>query len=403
MPEDQLVAPAHVPAELVRDVDFYDLIQADEDPQTAWRKVQLEMPPIFWTPRNGGHWVATRAKDIATIQLDFERFSHRGFTIPKPMHPDPSLIFMDPPAHTPRRKLIMPAFLPRAVNRLEEKVRTVARELVDDLTPRGKCEFIEEFAKVLPIVVFLDMVNLPLSDRDFLLPLAETVVRSPSFEDRVEANAKMAEYLSKYVDERTAAPGDDLISTVIQGQVDGAPLERNEVLATCMLLLFGGLDTVASMLGFFARFLAMNPGHRRRLIEEPAIISQAVEELIRRYAMVATARLITRDFAFEGVDLREGDLIQISNCLYGLDDAVNSDPMTVDFDREAPIRHTAFGQGPHTCPGAVLARRELRIFLETWLSRIPEFELDPKFKPKITSGSVNGVTELRLRWNALAA
>jgi cytochrome P450 len=193
-----------------------------------------------------------------------------------------------------------------------------------------------------------------------------------------------------------------LLSTVVTAQVDGNPLSGQEVMAMCLLLLFGGLDTVASMLGFIARFLAMNPGHRQQLIDDPALIKNAIEELIRRHPVANTARLIRKNTMLKGAPLKAGDQIQAPNLFVGLDEAQVVNPLVVDFHREWPIAHAAFGNGPHTCPGAVLARREIKIFLEEWLKRIPSFSIKPGTVPLIEAGNVNGVVKLELSWDPAA-
>jgi cytochrome P450 len=395
-----LTVPDHIPAELVRDVDFFHLPGADADVHLAWRAIQQEAPDVFWTPRNGGHWIATRAEDIEAIQLDHERFSMSQLSLPRPQGAVmPAIpISLDPPNHWPFRKLLQPAFLPRAVDRLEDGVRATAIRLTEGLAPQGRCEFVGDFATLLPITVFMEMMDLPLADIERIRPLADTATRSPDTEARRKASAGMAAYVMDYVKARREEPGDDLISFISKGEVEGRQMTFPETLSMAVLLMFGGLDTVASMLGFVARFLAENPAHRRRIIEDPAIIPSAVEELIRRHGLVNTARLITQDFEFKGAPLRKGDQIQLPNALAGLDERRITDPLTVDFDRERPIKHAAFGNGPHTCPGAILARRELKVFLEEWLKRIPDFQIEPGSKPEFAIGMVNTVTRLPLVW-----
>jgi cytochrome P450 len=397
---DLAARPAHVPPELVRDFDFFAPPGADEDVQLAWNRLHAEAPDIFWTPRNGGHWIATRADDIREIQLNHERFSHRVFTLPydpKQSH-TPLPLGVDPPEHTPYRRIIMPAFLPKVVKAVEASVRRLAAELVRDLAPRGECEFIEDFARKLPIAVFMQIVDLPFEDREILLPWAEVVVRSSDQAKRREAQENMMGYLAKWVEARRAKPGEDLISTVVHARVGERPITPEETYSLLTLVLFGGLDTVASMMGFICRFLATHPEHRRDLVAHPELQRNAVEELIRRHGVSNTARYITEDCEYKGVRFRAGDLIQVPNTLYGLDERVNADPETVDFRREQ-VQHADFGNGPHTCPGAVLARREIAVFLDEWLSRIPEFELKPGSRPQMASGHVNGVTRLELVWD----
>lgn len=393
--------PDHVPAALVYDFDMYDIPGSGDDIQLAYRAVQQAAPDIFWTPRNGGHWVATRAEDIEAMQRDYEHFSHRKIVLPR--MPDGYRqipLELDPPEHGPFRRPLMQALLPKVVNALEGKVREVTVSLVEGLRDKGRCEFIADFAKVLPIVVFLDMVDLPREDRAYLLPIAEDSVRGRTAEIRGDAHRKVGEYLAQTVIARRAKPGDDLISKLVSAPIDGQEMPLNDAIAFATLVLFGGLDTVAGMLGFVARFLALNPGHRRELasrLDDEPFMRNALEELLRRHGIANTARYIAQDFDYKGVPFREGDMILPPNLLVGMDERKVEDPTTVDFGRRLP-RHATFGNGAHTCPGAVLARRELRIFLEEWLTRIPEFEVAPGTKPVLATGMVNGVLELQLVW-----
>jgi len=391
--------PSHVPPELIFDFDFFEPEGVEEDVQLAWRRLHDVAPDIFWTPRNGGHWVATRGEDIKTMQTDHERFSHREHVIPHQPGTYPMLpLNLDPPQHATFRSLIAPAFMPRALTALEDKARSVAIDLIDDLAPRGECEFIEQFARVLPVTVILDLLGLPQEDRTRLIALAESVVRTPGVERRIDAQAAMNAYLAGWIDKRLAEPGDDLISHVVHAEVEGRPITTEEMFSVCHLLLLGGLDTVASMLGFICKFLAEHAEHRHQLVQEPTLMRNAIEELIRRHGIPNTARLITHDFEYKGVPFKKDELVQLPNSLFGLDDRVVSDPTCVDFRRPFPIPHAAFGNGPHTCVGAMLARREIKVFLEEWLSRIPDFTIKPGTKPVLVSGRTNSIIELHLVW-----
>ncbi len=396
-----LAIPDHVPPERVRDIDFYRLAGAGLDVHLAWRRVQQDNPDLFWTPRNGGHWIATRAEDIEILQSDHERFSMAALSLPRVdmaggMQAIP--ISLDPPKHWPYRKLMQPAFLPRAVDKLEAGVRETAVRLIEGFLADGQCEFVGAFATRLPITVFMDMMDLPADDMDRLRPLADIATRSPDVAERRKASGAMAAYVRDYVRDRRETPGDDLISFIGKGEVEGRPITFEETMSMVVLLMFGGLDTVASMLGFVARFLAEHPAHRRQLIDDPGLIPNAVEELIRRHGLVNTARLVVEDTTLGGVRLKKGDQVQVPNGLAGLDDRRFDDPLTVDFNRERPIKHAAFGGAPHTCPGAILARRELKVFLEEWLPRIPDFAIAPGQRPEFAVGMVNTVTALPLVW-----
>ncbi|MDO7836721.1 cytochrome P450 [Sphingobium sp. HBC34] len=395
--------PDHVPSDLVVDFDFYNLPGSDEDVQSAYAAIQTTHPDIFWTPRNGGHWVATRAEDILVMQKDHQRFSYRHVTLPPMPEETPVQIplELDPPEHAHYRRPLVQALQPGAVAKLEQGVHDVCVETIEALVPRGECEFVEDFAKVLPITVFLRMVNLPLEDKDYLLPIAEASVRGRDAQTRFRSMQDMGAYLYKWVEERRHNPGDDLLSQVVNTQVRGERISVAEATSYAGLILFGGLDTVAGMLSFFAKFLATHDEHRRQVVarlDDEVFLKSAIEELIRRHGMANTARVVTHDFEYKGLSFKKGERLLPPNLLVGMDDRVNDDPATVDFARKGGT-HAAFGNGAHACPGAILARRELRIFLREWLSRIPDFHIKPRTKPVLATGMVNGVTKLELAWN----
>lgn len=175
------------------------------------------------------------------------------------------------------------------------------------------------------------------------------------------------------------------------------PITHSEVLGECSNALFGGLDTVAGTMGFFARFLAENPAHRQQLIDDPALIPDAIEELMRRFSIPLISRRVTQDLELDGVQMKAGDLVILETCLHGLDERAWLEPMTVDFKR-CPRDHMAFGSGIHKCPGANLARSELVIFLEEWLRRIPNFSIKPGDKAMTACGAVMGMLRLPLVW-----
>ena len=165
-----------------------------------------------------------------------------------------------------------------------------------------------------------------------------------------------------------------------------------------ILLFFGGIDTVASMLSFIALFLATHAEHRKQLVQNPQIVPQAVEEFLRRHGLSNTVRLITEDFEYKGVPFRKGDLIQVPISLHGLDDRRWEHPMDVDFNRKTTF-HATFGNGPHRCPGSNLARTEIRVFLQEWMPRIPDFTIPKGEKVVTATGNVNAVEYLPLEWS----
>ena len=392
--------PPHVPAELVYDLDIFNLPGAKEDVHGAWKRVQMEAPRIFWTPRNGGVWMVTRAKDIKVVQEDAEYFSMKWPLVPNNPRPYPAPpMDFEPPEHAPWRILISPAFSPKVIAEVEDTVRKFTVDLIEGFVPRGECEFVSEFTKVLPIIVFLSMMQLPLEDRVHLMPFADAIVRSPHPTKIHEARLGLKAYIETVVDDRKLNPRDDLFTKIINGKVNGVQIPHDHAVGMMALLLSGGLDTVKNLMGFIAKFLATHPDHVKQLVEQPDLIPHALEELIRRHGVSNTARKVLKDLEFCGVQLKAGDQIQQVSALFGLDDETVPDPMTVDFSRPAPIPHAAFGHGPHRCPGSILAKREILVWLQEWLPRIPEFRIKPGTVPQHDTGMVNNVSELWLSWS----
>ena len=392
--------PAHVPSHLVRDIDPFNLEGGTEDAHKAWKRAQDSAPDIYYTPIFGGYWVLNRASLLTEVWPDHQRFASTGAIAVPPLPPGmpPQVpIESDPPEHRYFRHPISVAFSPRRVQALREEARTLAIDLIEDLLPRGECEFVQDFAMHLPMTLFLRMVDLPMSDRVWLISRTEIMTRSPDVAQRGQAFTEILAYLEKWVREREEKPGTDLISEIIRVRVGDRPITHEEILGESSQVLFGGLDTVAGTMGFFARFLAENPAHRQQLVDDPALIPAAIEELLRRHSIPLISRRVTEDLELGGVQMKTGDLVILQTCLHSLDERTWSDSMTVDFSRRT-TEHMAFGKGIHKCPGANLARAELRVFLEEWLKRIPHFTIKPGEQPVTANGAVMSMIRLPLSW-----
>lgn len=390
--------PAHVPADLVRDFD-YMTVPEGADLYEWWRSLQ-DGPDIFYTPRHGGHWVLTRHEDIGHVLSRHEDFSSRVATLPaqgKPIQMAP--IEYDPPLHTEFRRLLAPFFTPKSIGNLEVRARELAITVIDSLKDRGECDFIADFSLTMPIGIFMSLVDLPDEDRLELIDIAEAMVRGKTPAEQEAGFHRAFAYLGTKIAERRANPGSDMFSAIIQGTIEGGrPLTDSELLGMGALLLAGGLDTVAGMMGFMAHHLATHDEHRQMLLDQPDLIPQAVEELLRRYEIANVARQVTRDLEIGGVAMKEGDCILTATAIAGLDERQYPDAMTVDFMR-ANKRSLVFGKGPHQCIGAFLARTELRVFLAEWLKRIPHFRIKPGATPIMVSGRANSVHYLPLVWD----
>ena len=391
--------PAHVPPDRVRDVDLYDLPGAAQDVHLAWKRVQDESPAVFYTPRHGGYWVLTRAELLDRAWPDFDVFSSRHIAIPRqPGAPAQRPIEIDPPQHRFFRHPINVAVSPKALQTLAERARKLSIELIEGFKPRGECEFVADYAAHVPMEVFLTIVELPSADREWLIRRAEVMTRGNAVDAKLVALKEVFDYLEKWIEERRRKPGNDLISRILQIRVEDRPISHDEALSECALVLFGGLDTVAGTMAFFARFLATHPEHRRTLAMHPERIPAAIEELLRRHSIPTVGRVLTQDVTLDGVTMKAGDFVQLTTCFHGLDEHRWTKPLEVDFSRERLADHMAFGRGVHKCPGANLARSELRVFLEEWLKRIPDFGIKPGEESITATGAVAGVLKLPLAW-----
>ena len=394
--------PGHIPESAIVDFDIYAFAANSDDPHATLNQVQGTCPDIFWTPRSGGHWVVTRADDIEVIQRDYSRFSSRRVTVP-PAPPEVPLAIpleLDPPRHAAYRRPLMEALQGSEVRALSSKVQDIAIEAIEAFQQRGRCEFVSEFAQILPIHIFLDLVDLPRSDKDTLLPIVNRALRAPDLMERMLGHQQIDDYLRDVVQRRRAEPGNDLISKIVNVPIDGAKIAEDEALRFANLLLFGGLDTVAAMLSFVALFLARNPKERIQLcgrLDDEKFINGAVEELLRRHGVAMTSRVVAQDTEYKGVALKEGDVIMAATPFVGLDERRVPNSLVVELDRKG-LNHATFGNGPHACPGAALARREIKVFLQEWLSRIPDFSVEPGSPVQLETGLVLGVQSLELVW-----
>ncbi len=396
--------PDHVPEALVRDYDIFNVPGAREDAHLAIRAFVKDAPEIFWTPRNGGHWVAAGGEAVAVMTADHERFSSDCIFVPqKPKNAQREFpIESDPPRHTAIRRPLTVALLPGVVAKREAGIRELCISLIDGLAGRGECEFVSEFAQMFPIGIFLDLVNLPATDRPMLLDLAKRIINGRTPEIRHAALGELIDYLGPVIRARRETPGDDLLSPLVNVvEFTGEKIAERDAISYANTVLLAGLDTVAAMLSMSTRYLALHPAARYELIahiDDEAFLKGAVEELIRRHGIVGIGRVIAGDFNYRGVEMRQGESVILLSAMVGLDETLNKCPVDVDFSRDATQMHAVFGLGIHACPGAVLARRELKIFLQEWLKRIPDFEIAPGTTPPFTTGFVTGLTELKLVW-----
>jgi cytochrome P450 len=361
--------------------------------------------PIAHTRRFGGAWLPVRYEDVAAIAYDTDRFSSRSiilsnFRPPRELAPigGSPPISSDPPFHHDARKLLLPAFTKGEIAKQEPGTRRFCHSLIDTLGEQEVVDAARDYAQHIPVRVIADMLGFPPEDgprfRVFVEDLLEGVNLPP--DERIARVSRLFDYLLDQVHDHLADPREDLTSYLLSAELYGQKLSADHVVGAMALLLIAGIDTAWSAIGASLWHLAKTPGDRERLVAEPGLLPTAIEEFLRAYAPVTMARLVKEDMHWHGVDMKADDWILLSF------PAANRDP--VQFDRAGEVvidravnRHAAFGLGIHRCLGSHLARMELRVALEVWLQRVPEFTLADPSAVTWAAGQIRGPRKLPLR------
>ena len=393
--------PEHVPEHLVRDFNMYAPPGIEKDFHEAWARLLQEDDscPLVWTQQNEGHWLPTRSSIIEEILTDYSRFSSRSIILPKSHSADHGLLptTIDPPEHHFYRKTLNHSMAPAAINAMGEDIRAIVTSLIDGFADRGECNFTQDFADILPIRVFLSMMDLPEKDIPQTKYWTDQLIRPDGTITFAEALQNLKDYIAPYVDQRMGADGTDMLSRMINTETNGRRLTREEAIKLSIQVFIAGVDTVVNLLGFVFLFLARNKPHRQQIITGQISVSGAVEEILRRFPLVTVAREVTEDMEFHGVQLKAGDMVAAPTPLAGMDNTFTPNAVAVEFGRKQGNSLT-FGRGAHTCPGKNLARVELRIAIEEWLRRIPDFDVNEDAEVSFSSGIVGVVNQLNLRW-----
>ncbi|HEY3238335.1 MAG TPA: cytochrome P450, partial [Acidimicrobiia bacterium] len=364
--------------------------------------------PIAHTERWGGSWMPTRYEDVAAMaRLVPALSSSHPVVVPpaavvdeetgRPVTYQPNIppISSDPPDHNPARRLILPAFSPPAVARHEPFTRALAERLVDAFATRGRCDAAVEYAQQIPPRVIAHLLGVDEERAGeftaWVRGLLEQGLTNPEL--RLESRRNIHFFFLEEVAKRRAQPGDDFISGLLAGEIDGVPVSDEHAVGTCNLLLVAGIDTTWSSIGSALWHLAGHPEDRKRLVAEADLIPTAVEELLRAYSPVTMGRRVTEDVEVGGVTLRPGDRVLMNFPAANRDPEAFPDADQVVIDRQAN-RHIAFGVGIHRCAGSNLARMEMNVALSVFLARIPEFSLEDAAAVTWAGGQVRGPRQL---------
>ena len=357
-------------------------------------------PPVFWTNAHGGHWMCNTASSVSQVIRHPEIYSSRYLSIP-PNPNQPTMIpeMLDPPEHRPYRQMLRPFFESKAIAPLEARVVEWTDQLLGEIVETGECEFVSSIASRLPVAVFMELFGFPMEKFDEFRHLVVGFFNARATPAERNALAQtILGHLAELIQQRLAEPRDDMISKIIVAEVDGRRLTFEELMSIGFLMFLAGLDTVTNAMSFGMRHLAHDEALRQRAIDDPDVIPDLVEELLRRYAFVATPRYIVADTELEGVKLFAGDCILAPLPLVGWDEGLNPDPKSVSVERQF-YRHAAFGSGIHTCLGLHLARMELIVFYRAWFCRIGHFRQIERGDETCRGGSVMALEHLHLAWS----
>lgn len=400
------LVPAHVPREVIWDANLDDFVQQFDDPYVEGSEAMHAGPDIVWAARGGYKnrpgWVLTRYRDFQDIHADTEHFSPApngdasdmlGFALP--LLPFES----DPPKHTKIRRLLKPWFEPRQVRKLDGSIRQICAELIGNFSNPDGCEYMAEFAELFPSMVFLDLMGLPKDMLSQFLEWEDQFMRGESVEIRQGATRAIYDYLKQSLEECRSNPRDDLISAIANAQIDGEPISDTDAIGTSMLLYFGGLDTVKSSLGWQMWHVARHPDLQARLRAQPDLIPSAVNELMRAYAVSTTGRTVIKDCTFHGVPMKAGEQVVLATYFASRDPRAYDNPHVIDISRNP--RHVSFGTGIHICLGMHLAKLEMKIILEEFLSRFDNIRLPEGDRMEWTSCQGWAVLKLPLIWDAV--
>jgi cholest-4-en-3-one 26-monooxygenase len=399
------------------EVDLYDTeVYVRGVPHDAFRFLRAEAPVYFHPePGGAGFWAVTKYEDIVTVGKDPGRFSsHRGGTNIRDYPPEDlsaiqmMMVNMDPPQHTKFRRLVSQGFTPRMVAQLEPRIREVTRTILDNVVRTPECDFVTSIAAELPLQVIAELLGIPFEDRGKVFEWSNRLIGfddpefQTSLEDGKQAAMEVWTYANQLASARKGHQGKDLVSVLMDAEVDGVQLTEMEFDSFFLVLAVAGNETTRNLISGGMLALMEHPDQWARLVADPSLIPSAVEEMLRWVTPVMYfRRTATCDTELRGVKIKENQKV----CLYytsaNRDEDVFPDPQRFDVGR-TPNEHLAFGGGQHFCLGANLARLEIRVMFEELVRRFPKIELRGPAR-RLQSNFINGFKEIPVRLTARAS
>lgn len=366
-----------------------------EDPFAALDR--LGQQPIFWVDEPNdvdGYWVATRFEDVRDIMQDAEAFSSTESHIPfiqlsHPLLPSET----DPPYTQKLRAVLMPHLTAKKAATFEPRMREVCRAIIESFRGDGHCDVVEQFSRVYPITIFIELFGLPSEQKEDFRRQANIFLHDA--DQRADAWSRIRAIVEDEIVAKRTNPQDDLLSAIANGRIDGNLLDLPVAVGLASTVFLGGLDTLPSSISWSLRFLATHPEYRRQLLEQPNVIPGAVEELLRLYSVSSPLRRVARDMDYRGANLLAGDRILCS--IPSADRDVATFGEKANFERDANP-HLTFATGPHRCLGSHIARHEFCVALEVWHELIPNYRIPDDAKIQY-SGPVFAIENLPMAWD----
>ena len=397
--------PSHVPPELFWDHSLAEFTSELDDPFMAASRL-LDGPPVFYArdcanSRSG--WVITRAELLEEAFVDWENFSSEGgMDLSRMLGVDWNLnpVNYDPPRHTAYRKVLLPFFTPRAINHMEAAVRETCDMLMAKLDGRDGCDFVREFSIPFPTYIFLSLMGMPIEMADEFFGLEQALLRGETLEARVGAARQILVHLENHLAEQCKQPTTPLVEAIINAEMDGRKFNDGEILGMFYTFYLGGLDTVYATLSWTMRYIATHPDYQQFMRDNPDKMPKVVDEFLRMFSVVSTQRRVTRDITFHGVAMKENDLVLLPIFVACRDPQFYADPHEAQLGRHG--RLLAFASGPHLCLGMHLARRELRIAIESFLGRFANIRIPDGETYKYHAGTTFTMDNLPLVWDRTA-
>jgi cytochrome P450/nitrite reductase/ring-hydroxylating ferredoxin subunit len=408
------------------DVDLTDLDRWEQGVPYDWLALLRRDAPVFWQPeRDGrGFWALTRYDDVVAVSKDWETFSNElgGTSLqdltPAELEARKSMLDTDPPAHTRMRAIVNKGFTPRVITAYEERIRALARGILEAAFEREAFDWVESVAAEIPMWVFSEIMGLPVDDRKLIIELGDKILGNTDpdvvGEEYVVEKAlqdpelrmlpfsspfslDLIEYGRALGEARRHEPRDDITTRLVEAELDGSRLSEQEFGTFFILLTTAGNETTRHTISLGLIDLLEHPDELRRLVADPSLAGTAADELLRRaHPVHHFRRTATRDVELHGRRIEAGDKLAIWYAGANYDGEKFADPYRLDVGR-APNRHVTFGLGgPHFCLGAHLAKLEVRLWLEEMIPYLERLELDAE-PVRLRSNFFNGIKRLPVR------